>query len=308
MLQKILLVDDEPLEMSREELKSEIANLTQRLQTLSVDSMEDLSEAAVEGIGNLIKRIVTAMINYIPKVMKNLSSSVRGIMGVKRSVLQEAIDGNKMYHRKLKKAAFSDVHKVVVPYFLFNKDVMSVATYFNETFPKYDIIDRMAKLIKSYNLISAYIKIGNNSKLRDEIDNIGNLNIVAQVTSSVDFLKETVITRPPSNRSTIGDNFDSLKDMLHSVDNSLKSSKEIGNFLTTGKMTKSLEKVWDGLVKALGNADESLEIALLKSLADRIDETADMIAGYGIVGLEYHHLEMFQQHVLRNCYKKVAKL
>ncbi len=305
-LEDVIDIDkDETLE----ELQAEITYLSKQISILQ-GSTEELSEAALEGIVNLTKRLIYGTINYIIKITKNLSSSITGIVIANRSALQEIIGKNKIYNSKVAKLPYSSIHKTAIPAFNYKKDAIAMANFFNATFLKLTMVKRLKKIDQLYGSIAGYISIGANEKLSDAIDQLVNLSDTDMSDEVIDQLKATVITQPNRNKITVSDAFTSVNDICKARDLTLHSAEEISYFNTNVKRTKALTKKWDTIVKTLKKVDADeieLDIRVMKRLADCLDISSKQLNMYSTLILEYHHLEVWMGNVLKALFVVVKK-
>ena len=293
-------------EMSIEELLADIQSVCERASVLG--SVEELSTAALEGLGNLIKRVVVGLVNLIPKIFNNITSSFAGLVTTKRSALQESIDANVIYYRKVKNTKFSAIYNSKIPVFLFKKKPIDVSKYFNVQFHQFDAVAKVNRLIDTYNLISANVRLGANDELKGLISRVNDINATKDTKLSVKELKKMVITRPSSNLTTLGKVFKSTDDMIISVDSTLQSKSSITDTLDVVKLTGKLEKSWDRLIASLKKVDDSIDVKLLNTLANTIQDTGEFLRSYGGISQEYHRLELFLAQCVESTSTTVERL
>lgn len=281
-----------------------IRSITSRLELFSV-STESMDEAALEGISGLLKRLIYGTMNVIVKVIKNVSTTFKGIVLPKRSVLREVQDANIVYAKKLDGTSFAIIHKAQVGSYPFKDDPSKVGKYFNETYKQFGMTTTFLQgLRKTFNEIAASIKLSDNDRLTGLIASVKR-DVNSQFSKGViDQLSKVVITAPKSTTSNIGDTFKSTKEVVIARDIIGESSDEISNFLDCRKEIKKIEKSWDGIIKALKKSDD-VGIPALKNLATSIEGTATFFNHYATFSLEYHHLEMWMSKVLGGSYKKI---
>ncbi len=250
--------------------------------------------ASVEGLGRIASNISLAFSDFVSRVGSNIKSIVSSTYkDINRSSLQQVLQANKAsyIHMFSSGSIYDRVVALPVPAYPFTVSPKEVGDYCRNTFAMIIMHKRIIDIIESYRRLASAIRAGNVGEGLLAIQKLDVFNMPKTLSIKPDLIR-MVAGKGDDASVEFGKLFNSMTEYKEAVEITASCSIELELAIKTAKILDQLYKAFDQLQASIEYASStSFDIGKFSGIVNTISATGELIESYGLLCIEYHHLE-----------------